>query len=172
MNPIHIRITFVLFVFTLFFSPKINATHIVGGDLSYECLGNNEYLITMRVYRDCYLGQAGFDDPATMRIFTGINGNTPFGSLFLVDLTQESDIPPVVSNPCLMPPSNVCVEEGLYQRIVTLAIIFLTSVVVGIIRLAIFLIRKGQEQLIPFLSLEKLNRRVITARLSMIFHPS
>ncbi len=121
MNPLYTRAVSVLCLLViLLFSPKIYATHIVGGDLSYECLGNNEYRITMRVYRDCYLGQAPFDNFAMMRIFTGPNGNIPFGPERLVGPPQESNIPPVVSNPCLMPPANVCVEVGLYEEILTL----------------------------------------------------
>ncbi len=102
------------------FSTEINATHIVGGDLSYECLGNNQYRITMRVYRDCFAGQAGLDDPAKLRIFTGPNGNTPFGPVQNVGLDFDNNIPPVISNPCLTPPSNICVEEGIYERVFTL----------------------------------------------------
>ncbi len=101
------------------FNPQLQATHIVGGELSYECLGGQQYRITMKVYRDCFFGQASFDDPARIAIYTGSNGTTLFDNL-LVDLDQIDNIPPVVSNPCLTPPSNVCVEVGLYQEVVTL----------------------------------------------------
>ena len=30
-----------------------NASHIAGGDLSYTCIGGNDYLITLSFYRDC-----------------------------------------------------------------------------------------------------------------------
>ncbi len=103
-----------------FFSTKINATHIVGGDLSYECLGNNQYRITMRVYRDCFAGQAGLDNPAKLQVYTGPNGNIPFGAVQNVFLSSDDNIPPVISNPCLTPPSNICVEEGVYERTLTL----------------------------------------------------
>src|SRR5690606_22419743 len=29
------------------------ASHIVGGEMSYKCLGNDYYQITLRYYRDC-----------------------------------------------------------------------------------------------------------------------
>lgn len=29
------------------------ATHSMGGDLSYECVGSNQYLVTLNFYRDC-----------------------------------------------------------------------------------------------------------------------
>jgi gliding motility-associated-like protein len=31
----------------------VNASHIAGGDLSYTCIGGNDYLITLSFYRDC-----------------------------------------------------------------------------------------------------------------------
>ena len=107
-----LAITFLI----IFFSTKINATHIVGGDLSYECLGNNQYRITMKVYRDCFAGQANLDPQARIRIYTGPNGNTPAGPTTFVGLDLRNNIPPVISNPCLMPPNNICVEEGIYQQ--------------------------------------------------------
>ncbi|NDC29341.1 MAG: hypothetical protein EBZ58_00070 [Bacteroidetes bacterium] len=33
--------------------PKANASHLTGGDMSYECLGGGQYRITFKVYRDC-----------------------------------------------------------------------------------------------------------------------
>ena len=30
------------------------AEHLVGGEIFYECLGGDQYLITLKVYRDCY----------------------------------------------------------------------------------------------------------------------
>ncbi len=42
----------------LFFSGLVlyfnaNASHMMGADISYECLGNNQYRITLNIYRDC-----------------------------------------------------------------------------------------------------------------------
>lgn len=35
------------------FMPKANASHLVGGDMSYQCVGGGIYQITFKVYRDC-----------------------------------------------------------------------------------------------------------------------
>ncbi|HMP13046.1 MAG TPA: hypothetical protein PKD70_04145, partial [Saprospiraceae bacterium] len=32
----------------------LHATHIVGGEIGYKCLGSNQYEITLKVYRDCF----------------------------------------------------------------------------------------------------------------------
>lgn len=41
-----------------------NASHVAGADLTYECLGNNQYLVTLNAYRDC----EGIDMDATETI--------------------------------------------------------------------------------------------------------
>ena len=82
----------------------------------YDCLGNNQYRVTLKVYRDCFGGQAPFDNPASFGIFSG-------GTLvqtFQIFSPQINNIPVVIDNPCLVAPPNVCVEEGTYSTILTL----------------------------------------------------
>ena len=55
---------FLILLGIALYSEKANATHIVGGELYYQCLGNDQYRITLNVYRDCYNGVPPFDDPA------------------------------------------------------------------------------------------------------------
>ena len=47
----------ILVPFSLFFLPSSHATHLMGGDLSYECISTNstssDYKVTLKVYRDC-----------------------------------------------------------------------------------------------------------------------
>jgi len=37
----------------LVFHGQAHATHALGGELSYSCLGNHKYLVTLNFYRDC-----------------------------------------------------------------------------------------------------------------------
>jgi subtilisin family serine protease len=49
----------VLYLFLLLgFIPLVNASHFMGGDITYECLGGNQYLIQLTVYRDCNSGNS------------------------------------------------------------------------------------------------------------------
>lgn len=55
---------------------NLSATHVQGGDLTYRCLGGNQYEITLALYRDC----AGVAAPTTVSInyksvSCGINQN-------------------------------------------------------------------------------------------------
>lgn len=43
----------ILTLFAVMFSTPLYATHITGVDMSYECIGNNQYVVTVNVYRDC-----------------------------------------------------------------------------------------------------------------------
>ena len=47
------RILLLALGFFVFGSQDANATHFAGGDLTYECIGNNQYVITLTLYRDC-----------------------------------------------------------------------------------------------------------------------
>ena len=57
----------------MFLSLKASASHIVGGELYYDCLGGNEYRITLKLYRDCLSDGAEFDNPLPITIFNGNN---------------------------------------------------------------------------------------------------
>ncbi|MCW5908051.1 MAG: gliding motility-associated C-terminal domain-containing protein [Chitinophagales bacterium] len=43
----------LIFLSLLLLSQNAEASHAMGADLQYECLGNNNYRITLRFYRDC-----------------------------------------------------------------------------------------------------------------------
>lgn len=91
--------------------------HLVGGDISYLCLGNNSYQITLTIYRDCNSGGAPFDGQAAITIYDGL------GNIFQnlqVPVGPITNIPPVVNNPCLQVPPNVCTEYATYITTVTL----------------------------------------------------
>ncbi len=105
-----------IFCAVLLPSRTARATHLIGGEIIYEYVGNNEYLITLKVYRDCS-STTPFDDPANLGIFTSS------GQLFTLVQMQNPAITQILYNnndPCLVPPSNVCVEEGIYQEVVSL----------------------------------------------------
>ncbi|MBK7342170.1 MAG: hypothetical protein IPJ06_03030 [Saprospiraceae bacterium] len=79
----------------------------------------------MRVYRDCYSGQAGFDgspgaQSARVTIYLGSGQNAQNMGTPNIGSPDITKIDPVVSNPCLTAPANVCVEEGLYTFTVNL----------------------------------------------------
>ncbi|MCB0640388.1 MAG: hypothetical protein KDC44_02055, partial [Phaeodactylibacter sp.] len=98
---------------------QLQAAHIIGGEMTYECLGGGTYRFTMKIYRDCAGGGADFDSTpnapfdATVTIYEG-SSTVPFQNLTLFDPPIVTNIDPELSNPCLVVPPGVCVEEGVY----------------------------------------------------------
>ncbi len=119
---------FVLLFFLL--CGKLWATHIVGGELIYDHLGNNKYRIVLKVYRDCLSGVANFDGLVTstptgtslvnavLTVMETLNASTAY----TLDLGAPvvTKIPPTINNPCIKTPNTVCVQEGIYTMTVTL----------------------------------------------------
>ncbi|MGQ0828124.1 MAG: PKD domain-containing protein [Bacteroidota bacterium] len=108
---------YIIILFLTFLSLKSFATHIVGGEIYYDCLGNNDYRITLKVYRDCYNGVPPFDNPGFVFIFDNF-GN--FIDSIGMDYNGSVVLPPSVNNPCFIPPTDVCVEETIYEEIINL----------------------------------------------------
>lgn len=104
-------IFYCFFFFTVILVNQSSATHIVGGEMNYRWLGNDNYEITLTVYRDCYNGQAPFDDPASVGIYDG-SGNLVDNISAYINFQQH--VANVINSPCLVPPTNVCYEVAQY----------------------------------------------------------
>ena len=96
-----------------------DATHIVGGEIGYRCLGGNQYEITLRVFRDCFNANptAFFDDPGIIGVYAsnGLRLNNislrPIGNDTLrvgLDSCYTSFI------------NSVCVHTTVYKSVITL----------------------------------------------------
>ncbi|MGB0424836.1 MAG: hypothetical protein ACPGED_10945, partial [Flavobacteriales bacterium] len=49
------RIAKVLyFAFAMLISINVSANHILGGNISVECLGGDQYGVTLTIYKDCF----------------------------------------------------------------------------------------------------------------------
>lgn len=99
------------------------ATHIVGGNITYKCLGHGMYEFSLTIRRDCEFGQEPFDKDLHLTIYNG-EGN------FLVQLGQNGyvamkflGVTPVDSDldgGCISQGNPVCVEEAKYTGTVFL----------------------------------------------------
>jgi gliding motility-associated-like protein len=108
----------ILFFVVLFsFNQQASASHIIGGEIYYDCLGGNLYKITLKVYRNCYDSDSPMDDPAYLFIF---NSSGNFIDSLAIPLPGTIILPSLINNPCFTPPNNVCVEQAIYQRTIYL----------------------------------------------------
>ncbi len=109
-------------VFCMFCSTSAWATHIYGGDLTYQHLGNNQYTVRLVVYRDCgptNVNGTDFDSEVYIGIFDYQNN---LYDLLTVPLSSSNTslLPSQLENPCFTVPPNVCVEQAIYLTNVTL----------------------------------------------------
>jgi len=107
----------VLFISTLH-PLLLEAKHIIGGTISYECLGESSpgfrrYRFTMKVYRDCLGGGAAFDDPAEFAIYRGSSASSIRQENFKASLSLFTALVPDTPQ-CIQKIPNVCVEEATY----------------------------------------------------------
>lgn len=114
------RVNVIILIITLF-SFKSFASHMIGGDITYSCVGNNRFRITITLYQDCQNGNQSAieqDDPAYFSIFDkGTN------SLVIADSINSfstSIVPPNFSNSCITNYPLTCMRKQVFIDTVTL----------------------------------------------------
>jgi len=116
------RQLYILVLWTVFgcLPGTLHATHIVGGEITYRCLGGQTYQVMLTVYRDCYNGRPPFDDPAIVGVYEN-STDFLFRKLELAYDEQTNDtLPIILNNPCLVGPPSVCVHKATYTGTVAL----------------------------------------------------
>lgn len=119
---------FLVIGFALAFSAEMKASHIVGGEITYRCLGNNNYEIAMTIYRDCFFGVPFFDNPAVIGFYDENNqlveGIGEDGRPYIQTFVRNNDtLSPVLENACDVIPPHVCVHTTTYLDTVQLPFI-------------------------------------------------
>lgn len=109
----------------IFASVSLEASHVVGGQITYKCLGNDRYEVTLEFRRDCFLGDplAQFDDPVHLGIFDS-EGNMVFsvgnaGEL-IIDFSDDDTLNEILTSECRVLGDDVCVQTTTYQKEITL----------------------------------------------------
>lgn len=104
-------------IWIMLLSSQLYASHIVGGEMYYDCLGDNTYRITVKLYRDCLSDGAEYDPMLPITVFNGDNVQIDnFSIAFPGSDVLENDF----ENPCITVPSDICIEEAIYQTTRTL----------------------------------------------------
>ncbi len=115
------NVYFSTLLFFLSLPAGLWAMHIIGGELTYEYLGefngNNRYRFTMFVYRDCNSGGAPLDNNANIAVYRGTYSNNVLFTTYInsnaIPLSSASFIP-IEPPPCVQNVPNVCVQQGKY----------------------------------------------------------
>ena len=98
----------------------VNATHLIGGEVVYTCLGANLYEIKVIIYRDCgptNTNGTGFDGNGVISIYD-MNDNLvsqPNHGFVVQEFVVDE-----FTDECLTLPPELCVEKGTYTVQATL----------------------------------------------------
>lgn len=98
--------------------PSLYGAHLVGGEMSYRCLGGNSYEITLTVYRDCQASSTQFDTRANVGIFDHSSGSLV--RTLNIQFAGQSDIPINTISSCLVVPPGLCLKQTVYVDTTTL----------------------------------------------------
>lgn len=104
----------------MFVAEQMFGSHVVGGEMNYTYLGNDQYALSLAVYRDCSnAANSEYDDPAVIGIHTATGTLVQYVS---IDFVEQGviNMPVSSNNNCFDPPSGICVEKYLYQDTVSL----------------------------------------------------
>lgn len=104
------------------FSNRTYATHIVGGELTYKCLGGDKYQVTLVIYEDCLNGEPDAiaqDTPAYIGIFSK-NGELTRYSSDSIRPSSNVLVPPNFSNSCVNNPPATCLRRVTFNKTYTL----------------------------------------------------
>ena len=93
------------------------ATHLAGGVIEVECIGGNQFRITLRKYRD----QSGVTLQPTYPLIVRAVASGNATQHTATQVAYNQTLQPPVTNPCLVPPANSGTDEGVYQVTVTMA---------------------------------------------------
>lgn len=119
-----LRATLPLIVALLAAQPNAKASHAMGGDLTYECVGQDSFLITLKFFRDCN----GINAPGSVQVSAeaaGCYGSTVTITMPQVPQLSGIDITPLCpgqqsrcQNPSSLFPFGV--QQYVYQAIIVL----------------------------------------------------
>lgn len=115
----------ILFLSVLI-SSQAFASHLVGGNFSLLHLQGNNYLLTLKVFRDCENGIADFNKRLTVGMYDKANDNL-VREIFMGDIISNTPLVFVADN-CINIPTG-CTSVGTYQAQITLdpAVLFSKS---------------------------------------------
>ena len=114
------RIIRLLFLIFSFCPLILNATHLIGGEVVYTCLGGNQYEIKVIIYRDCgptNTNGTGFDGEGVITIYNA-NNNEVF--VLQHGVAEEEFVVDEFTDECLTLPPDLCVEKGTFTVIANL----------------------------------------------------
>jgi len=129
-NRFNIFVCFLIALFTCL-GESATATHIVGGGLTYQCLGSVpggvRYRINVEIYQDCLNGlpeAIAEDIPAFIGIFSKNGTYVDLDSIGNMNGGRVDDelVPPNFKNDCVNNPPKLCLKKVTFSKVYTLPV--------------------------------------------------
>lgn len=116
MNKIGLVVRFIILLLVVSASfTSAFATHIVGGGVTYKCLGNNTYQIQIDIFEDCLNGEPSAiaeDKPAFLGIFANDDSYELQDSIGIQNGTiVDISVPTNFSNACVNNAPKTCLRK-------------------------------------------------------------
>lgn len=119
MKKIYKHFIAILILQALFSSTTINASHLVGGYISYQHISGNDYKIRLDLFYDCYAGMQGDSLPVCVK-----SGSLNYDSTYTVycDTSYIYPYHPCLgtSLSCIQGGSNWGMSDNVFTAVVTL----------------------------------------------------
>ncbi len=113
----------LVIIATLFLSKSLFAEHITGGEMFYRfsgitATGEYQYVVTLKLYRDCFSSGAQLDESAAIGIFNRTTNSLIFNQLIPRVKTERLQL----GSPgaCITNAPVVCYQVGYYEFTVSL----------------------------------------------------
>lgn len=119
----------LLIIVLVCLSEGAGATHLVGGGITYECLGANstgyQYRIRVEIYQDCLNGipdARAEDNPAIIGIYSNDQTYRKIDSIGRASGGRLDSVlvPPNFRNECVNNPPAVCLKRLRFEKTITL----------------------------------------------------
>ena len=107
----------LLFIF-LILGYSSRATHIVGGVMNYRYLGNDNFEISLAVYRDCKRGIPPLDPEALIWVWNHDIPDTILTDFFPIPF--DSTLDATIKDPCALIQPDECVNWTNYKGVINL----------------------------------------------------
>lgn len=117
MRPYSLILCILLILPAVF---RVQASHIVGGEVYYTCVNGGTYQIQLIIYQDCFEGEQTAirqDTPAFIGVFNLANGT---GSVGEVPASSSIAVPANFQNECVNNPPTTCLNKVTFNFEMTL----------------------------------------------------
>jgi hypothetical protein len=112
-----LRRFFLVFSFIALFIGYSKASHVAGSEISYQCVGPNQYSVTLTIYRDCHgIAAASTETIAYSSASCGVNASA---NLALVSTNDITPLCPSATSAC-GGSGSIGIEKLVYTGIITL----------------------------------------------------